>query len=71
MLLEVALMAVVNRILNSLFGWLYRNVECWIWFSNRNMLLRLSVNMNVYVMLFLVCFITRNNGYSLALRMFG
>lgn len=54
----------------NLFGWLYWEDGCWMWFSSRYTLLRLLVNMNVFMVLFLVHPISMCNVYNLALRMF-
>ena len=53
----------MRRAIGSLYGWLYCEVGHWIWFNNTYMLL---INMNVYVVLFFVCFIVQSSAHNLS-----
>lgn len=42
-------MAIIMCVMRSLYGWLFWEEGCLMWFSKRYMLLRLSMKMNVFV----------------------
>jgi len=70
-LCDDCLMAFIMCVMRSLSGWLFWEEGCLMWLSRRYMMLRLSVKMNVSVVMDLVCSIANSNAYSYALSIFG
>ena len=59
------------RVMWSLFGWLYWEDGFCMWLKGRYRLLRLSVNMNVFVGSVLVCSAAMKFAYNSAMRILG
>ena len=56
--------------MSSLFGWLYSEEQCLMWFSGIYMLLRLFVKINASMFRDLVCSIAKSNAKSSTWRIF-